>query len=174
MSQVFPDSEAVMVDKKALLHRQEPSEEKSAVLNMLREQASLYARLEDYARRQRHLVVGEDTSLLLAVLADRQRLSAELAELGTTLAPVRRNWESFRGELSERERGEADRLVAETAACLRRVIESDEQDARLLSARRALTARELQTTHAGGSAIAAYRPMAAAGTARRGFFDEAT
>lgn len=151
------------------------SHDDGVVLDMLREQASLYARLEVYARRQRELVSGDDTGPLLAVLADRQRLSAELAELGATLAPYRRNWERYRGGLNEVGRSEADRLVAETAACLRRVMESDEQDARLLSARRTLTVREMQSTRAAGTAMAAYRPTAdvsAGGRPTR--FDEAT
>lgn len=163
---------ATMVERAA--RPQRSLEGPAEVLGMLRKQASLYTRLEDYARKQRHLVAGEDAAPLLAVLAERQRLSSELAELGSSLAPVRGRWEKFRGELSAADRGEADRLVAETAACLRRVIESDEQDARLLSARRSLTARQLQTTHAGGSAMAAYRPNFDAQATRRGFFDEAT
>lgn len=166
--------------EKAFSHQPEhrpgstPPRSDAPVMELLRDQAALYARLESHARRQRHLVCGDDAAPLLAVLADRQRLALELAQIGTSLAPIRRDWESYRGGLNEQERGEADRLVAETAACLQRVIESDEHDARLLSARRTLTARDLQTTRAGGSAISAYRPTTEAGTARHGRFDEAT
>lgn len=152
----------------------QPSHDGGLVLVMLRRQAALYARLEDFARRQRDLVSADDSAPLLAVLADRQKLSAELSELGVRLAPYRRNWEVFRGALDERERGEVDRLVAETAACLRRVMEGDEQDVRRLSARRQLTVREMQSTRAGGTAIAAYRPMTAANSGRSLRFDEAT
>ena len=153
---------------------QKLSEGIESVLGMLRTQALMYARLESFARQQRRLVSAEDAAPLLAVLADRQRLAAELAPLGAALTPIRRHWELYRGGLTAPEREEADRLVAETAACLQRVIESDEHDARLLSARRTLTMRELQSTRTGGSAMAAYRPVAEAEMARRGRLDEAT
>jgi len=41
---------------------------------------------------------------------------------------------------------------------LRRLIESDERDARLLSVRKRVTADALRSTHAAGRAILAYRP----------------
>jgi len=49
------------------------------VLGLLRQQAALYERLENFAQRQRFLVAEDDPSPLIALLADRQRLSAELA-----------------------------------------------------------------------------------------------
>jgi hypothetical protein len=148
-------------------------ESTSRVLEMLREQAALYGRLEDHARRQRLLVTGADATPLLGLLADRQRLSAELAELGAALTPVRVDWEMYRGALSEPERDEADQLVAQSAAALSRVIESDEEDARVLAARRSLTARELQSTRAGRAAMAAYRGAGDGGGARLNHLDEA-
>lgn len=144
------------------------------VMAALRAQARLYARLEECALRQRDLVSGEDAAPLLAVLADRQRLSTELAELGMALAPVRRRWDSFRAGLDGTQRDEADHLVAETQACLRRVMAGDEQDVRILSARRQLTERALRSAGAAGVAMAAYRPVERRERLQPARLDEAT
>ena len=127
------------------------------VMELLRDQASLYGRLESCASRQRSLITADDSSLLLSLLAARQKLATELTQISTRLAPVRRDWSSYRERLSSIERAEADRLLAETSECLGRVIESDEQDARLLSARKRFVAEGLRATHATGQALSAYR-----------------
>lgn len=106
------------------------------VLGLLREQSALYARLESFAARQRFLVRAEDTSPLLTLLAGRQRLSADLTRLATRLAPVRRSWSAFRERFSSSQRAEADGLISDVTRRLRRLIESDENDARLLSLRK--------------------------------------
>lgn len=127
------------------------------VLELLREQVSLYGRLVSFATRQRGLVSGEDTGPLLAMLADRRKLSQQLAEVGSRLAPVRQEWATFRDRLSNEQRSEAEQLLREAGERLHRVIASDEQDARVLSARKQSVAMALRKTHATGEAIQAYR-----------------
>ncbi len=130
------------------------------VLALLREEALLYARLQANASRQRSLVAGEDMEPLLALLADRQRLSVELTRIGTKLAPTRRDWPTYRRRLTAPQRAEAERLVSDIADRLRRVIESDEEDARMLCARKQAVAQALRSTHTAGEALAAYRTPA--------------
>lgn len=143
------------------------------VLELLRLQASLYARLEKFAANQRNLVRDEDPGPLLSLLADRQRLSAELTQVAGRLARARGEWPVVREGLSPAERVEADELVRGASASLRRVIESDEQDARLLSIRKERVKRELRDTHTMGQAIFAYgsKVGSAAGSRR---LDEST
>ncbi len=128
------------------------------VLGLLRRQAHLFARLEQFAARQRSLVRADDTGSLLSLLADRQKLSAELARLAGLLAPIRKGWASFREGLGDAQRLEAERLVSDAARCLQRVIESDEQDARLLSVKKQGVSDELGRFHAAGDALTAYAP----------------
>ena len=127
------------------------------VLALLREEMSLYGNLEANASRQRLLITGDDMGPLLALLGDRQRLSVELRRIGTKLTPIRREWRSYRERLTVRQRGEADRLVEGIADRLRRVIRSDEEDGRLLSARKQAVSDQLQATHSTGQALSAYR-----------------
>ena len=115
----------------------------------------------------------DDTRPLLALLADRQKLSTELTRIAGRLAPVRRDWAAFRDSLSPPQKTEADGLVEEAAQRLRRLIESDERDARLLSIRKRVTGDALRATHATGQAMSAYRMRseraAGGGATGRGF-----
>lgn len=135
------------------------------VLELLREQVSLYGRLESFAVRQRGLVSGEESGPLLAMLADRRKLSQQLADVGSRLAPVRQEWAALRARLSTEQQSEAEQLLREAGERLHRVIESDEQDVRILSARKQAVAMSLRKTHATGEAIQAYR-VGADGTKR--------
>jgi hypothetical protein len=135
----------------------ETLEDPRNILELLRVQARLYARLESFASRQRTLVTGDDVGPLLSLLADRQRLSEQMAHLGEALKPIRRDWQAYREALAPPDRSEADRLLGETEERLKRMIESDEHDARVLSVRKQAVARTLRATHASGQAVSAYR-----------------
>ncbi|MGD2107902.1 MAG: flagellar export chaperone FlgN [Phycisphaerae bacterium] len=131
-----------------------------AIVKLLRVQASLYAKLESVATRQRTLVTEDDIGPLLSLLADRRKLSEKMAELGQTLQPIRANWPAFRETLAPDDRDEAERLLAETKERLKRMIEADEHDARVLSVRKQAVARTLRATHTTSQAVSAYRSSA--------------
>lgn len=128
----------------------------AAAISLLREEAGLYDDLEELARRQRDHVASEDATRLLAVLADRRKLSDDLQCIGKRLSPVRRSWEAYRKRLSESQRSEVDELIGKTADCLKRIMERDEEDVRVLSARKEMVAVGLRATHVSGEALAAY------------------
>ncbi len=127
------------------------------VMHLLREQSSLYTKLESVSLRQRSLVTEDDVGPLLALLTDRQQLSEQLQQIATRLAPVRREWESYRERLTPKQRSEAGRLLDESGQRLRQLIDNDEQDARVLSGRKQAVARVLRTTHSTSQAMSAYR-----------------
>lgn len=125
-------------------------------LTLLGREAAMYAKLESYASKQRGLITREDTGPLLTLLADRQRISTELAQIGATLGPIRKRWETYRTGLSDTHRAEAERLFGETARRLGHIMEVDEQDARMLQARKQVTAQSLRARHSAGVALSAY------------------
>ncbi|MFN0086947.1 MAG: hypothetical protein ACKVX9_16265 [Blastocatellia bacterium] len=131
------------------------------VVVLLRRQANLFSQLEGFAKRQRMLVVQEDTKPLLALLAERQKLSIELAYVSERLRPVRTSWNSYRSCLTDIQRDEADDLVKRMQMSLSRVIESDEEDARALSVRKQMVRRELQTSQTRSAAAGMYQSTAA-------------
>ncbi len=141
---------------------QEPPGE---ILGMLRRQGALYATLEGLAEQQRVLVTREDVTPLLSLLADRQRLSRELLEVGNRLAPVRDNWVEHRNRLAPAEQQEADQLLTASSERLSRIIRSDAHDARVLSGRKQSVGAALGKTASTGRALSAYR--ASAGSDRR-------
>lgn len=133
-----------------------PADSPREVLELLGTEAALYAKLESYAAKQRALVDHEDTDPLLSVLAARQQVTRELARVGTRLAPFRRDWQSCRRRFTPSQRGQVEELLRSTSSRLRRIIEGDERDARLLSARKQVVAHGMRATHATGQALAAY------------------
>ena len=138
----------------------DPVETPGRVLDLLREQLSLYGKLETCASRQRPLIADEDAGPLLSLLAERQKVSVELADVAARLEPIRRSWEIHRRRFSSQERREADRLLTEIKGRLQRLVESDEEDTRLLSARKQAAAQALGATHSTGQALWAYRSSA--------------
>ena len=127
------------------------------VLALLREQDVLYRRLDACAARQRDLISLEDTRPLLTLLAERQKLAADLTSISARFEPVRRDWDHHRAHLSPPQRDEADRLLQSIKTRLRVVIERDEEDARLLSARKQAAGQALRSSHSTGQALNAYR-----------------
>jgi ElaB/YqjD/DUF883 family membrane-anchored ribosome-binding protein len=150
-----------------------PADAPQEVLTLLREQIPLYTKLESHASRQRSLITGDDTSSLLSLLADRQRISADLARIASRLEPIRRDWGKYRKRLTPEQRDQAERLLTEIRERLARVIENDEQDARLLAARKQAVAETLRATHSTEQALSAYRTPAGKSD-RFDHWDEAT
>ena len=95
------------------------------VLRLFREQAELYAKLEDFSIRQRTLITGDDSSALLSLLSDRRALSDRLTTIAHRLGPVRRNWSTIRASLVSAQRAEIDELLSGTEQCLARVTARD-------------------------------------------------
>ena len=128
-----------------------------AVLVLLRDQVTLYGRLERIATQQRSLISLDDVGPLLSLLADRQKISTRLMRLGQRFSAVRREWAQIREGMSLGQRTEANSLLGEIRERMQRVIKSDEQDARLLSARKEVVSEAMRTTHRAGNAMSAYR-----------------
>lgn len=137
-----------------------------AVLELFRAQAELYGRLEACAERQRPLIVEDDATRLMAVIADRRRLTEQLTAIGQRLAPVRAAWTEWCARFSPAERVEADRLVAEAERTLRGLMEADDHDCRLLAAKKETAARALRATQSGSQAMSAYRAPAPSSASR--------
>lgn len=132
------------------------------VMGLLRRQRDLYRRLHRLAERQRGLVVENDGGSLLSVLGDRQKVIQSLLEVGQELAPHREDWPKTRETLAPGERQEAEQILAEVTAILGQVIAADEQDSRLLSARKAQAARAVQGLRADRAAVSAYAAASSA------------
>jgi hypothetical protein len=108
------------------------------------------------AQRQRRLIADDDPSALLSLLSQRQKLTQSLVELSGRLAPYRQDWPATCRALDEGERREVQGMLDEVSDLLGRIIAADEEDARLLTARKAKVAAELKTHQGDRRAVAAY------------------
>jgi hypothetical protein len=128
------------------------------VAALLTEQRDMYRQLSRLADQQRGLITGNETERLLAVLAERQRLVERLTATGRELKPLQANWSSVRDSLSPQQAGDVDALVGEVKALLTEILERDEADTALLSARKSETSQAmgtLQVSRRAGTAYAA-------------------
>jgi len=136
------------------------------LLKLLRRQRDAYRELQRLADRQRRLIAQDDPSELLTVLGRRQKLTQELVVLGQELAPHREDWSATCVGLDPGDRKDAERMLAEASALLGRIIQDDEQDARLLLARKTQTATQLGTVRGERRAVAAYAATASQAASR--------
>ena len=142
-------------------------------LALLREQVVLYTELAGYADEQRSWITMEDTGALLTVLGKRQKLSARLGDVVHRLEPVRRDWVTHRTRFDSTQRLEAKDLLADIRSRLRDLIDRDEEDVRMLSARKQAVTSAMRSTHSTGQALCANREDGI-GTARVTHLDEAS
>ena len=127
-----------------------------ALISLLRRQVGTYTRLEQLSDRQRGLIAAEDQQRLLALLAERQKLVDELSVLNQGLIPLQKCWRANRETVAPSLRAEADQLVGRAGEILQRILGADEQDARILSARKAQTAKQVTALAQGRQAFEAY------------------
>jgi hypothetical protein len=140
---------------------------RSDVLALLTQQRDLCRQLSGYAERQRPLVTGDRPEQLLAALGERQILLDQLGGVVERMRPYQRNWREVRTGMAAEEGRRADALLAEVNTLLGGILQQDEADAKLLSARKASTAREmgqLKQTRAAGAAYATAGGYPATGT----------
>ena len=132
-------------------------------MDLLRRQRDLHRGLQRMATRQRRLVHEDDPGSLLSLLNDRRALTDSLLEVGRQLAPVRENWATVRESRAPADRTEADGIIAEVNRLLEQIIDSDDEDARLLSARKAQVAGKVTSVRTDRQAAAAYAATSRAG-----------
>ena len=133
-----------------------------AIVALIEQQASLYQRLRRLALRQRDLVRSEDPSQLLSLLAERRKMTDELAESAGHMADVRAKWNELGAELSEPQRDRTEKLLTEIRAVASEIIASDSDDMGLLEVRKRRVGEELNRSPARGAMLTAYGAKAGA------------
>jgi len=144
-------------------HRDEADAER--VLALLERQRDLYRRLKDLAARQRQVVTAQEPERLLEVLAERQRHVEVLSCVNEELRPIRDRWPAIHARMTPGQQERATALVKDVQRTLAGILEGDEEDARLLSARMSTIRQEALGLAACSRANAAYGEAAGAGQA---------
>lgn len=136
------------------------------LLDLLTRQHELYRELRKLAVSQRDLIAAEDPSGLLNLLSQRQRLIDQLATINQRLEPVRAEWKKIEAMLSTEQRARAADLVEQVGQLLAEILQADEADTKLLSARKVVIGQQLKGTVATAQAQAAYKRSTATSAAR--------
>lgn len=114
------------------------------IILALQEQVDCYRRLAKLAEVQHEHVTHSHTEGLLEVLARRQEVLAQLSRLEAIVAPAKRQWGNFVGEMTEDRRAKAEALLIETRRLLQQITESDQRDALVLQQRKMNLGRQIQ------------------------------
>ena len=131
------------------------------LLDLLGRQHEIYRELRRLARTQRDLIAAEDPTGLLNLLSERQRLIDQLSEINQRLEPLRADWKRVEAMLTGEQRRRASELVEQVGRLFAEILQADEADSKLLSARKAAAGQQLRATAATAQAQAAYRRNAA-------------
>ena len=136
------------------------------------EQRDLCRRLSGFAQTQRALITGDEPQRLLELLAERQQLLDRLMTVGERLRPLQKQWVEVRTALSDSQVRQAEELIGEVNRLLAGILQIDDADAQLLSARKSMTARALKQVGRGRQAGAAYESSVTATPVRVDWTDE--
>lgn len=135
---------------------QAPELDTSRMIELLRRQRDLYRGLRELSEKQRTMISGDRPELLLSILRDRQDLVTSLARLNEELGPFRRNWDALYAGLPEPLRNEASGLLHEINTLLRTILQTDQEDSALLSARKQVIGAQITGVAGGQAANTAY------------------
>ena len=116
----------------------------TAVLTGLADQLDCYRRMATMAGEQSRAIFGGETDKLLAILEQREHLTARAAELESTLKTFKSDWPASADAMEDADRDEAKRLLGEIKRTLASLTKQDDKDAATLRARLAMTGGELE------------------------------
>jgi len=116
----------------------------SAIILALEQQLACYRKLARLAEAQREHVQQSHVEALLEVLANRQTILDQLAELESVIKPAKARWQEFLGEIEPDSRSNAEHLLAETRRLLEQIMASDRTDALALEQRKLNLGRQIQ------------------------------
>ena len=126
------------------------------LVDLLRRQRDLYARLRDLSERQRNLITGDRPEMLLNILRDRQELITALAGINERLSPFRRDWDGIYSRLPQETSEIVSALLREINEVLGVILKTDDEDSKLLAARKQMAAASLSGMVGGAAANQAY------------------
>jgi hypothetical protein len=143
------------------------------LIALLRHQRDLYTDLHELSERQAPLVEQGAAEALLEVLARRQKLIDELAQINAQLSPYREDWSRVWRHVPEPDRPEVSALLKTVSDLLAAILEQDEADRARLQSSQDRVKVEMKKINGGTLAVRAYggRPMAGVSSAAPRFTD---
>lgn len=133
-----------------------------ALLSNLERQLVLFGRLDQLSERQSKLVSAADTQPLVAILAQRRKITSDLAALTHKLPKSSSGSPPGAEQWSNSDRQRAHEMLARIREHLQKLIKRDAVDARILATRKDQTQAGIAAIHSGHRAVTAYGRTTAA------------
>lgn len=127
-----------------------------ALVAMLERQSHLYDALLQLADRQRSLIEASQAEELLTLLAQRQKLINEIANISGELEPYRTHWDAFWALVPADQRPHLSKLIEHVQSTNRKIAERDDVDRRTLEKAKDAVGSQLRQTASSGAAMRAY------------------
>lgn len=138
------------------------------IISLLETQRDVCRRLKHMTVQQRELVADGEPSRLLTLLADRRRLTGELARVSGRLGSLPDRLDQA-GLASPGQRARAEELLAEVREVMGQIMAADNEDVKKLEIRKMGVGTALQGLSARREMLSAYsRPAGARATAVSG------
>jgi hypothetical protein len=113
-------------------------------ISCLERQVECYRRLAKLAALQHEHVQQGQTDALLDVLASRQVVLEEIAQIEREIAPAKHDWAAYLASMKGEARSRAEALLAETRALLEQITTADRNDVLVLQQRKLNLGRQIQ------------------------------
>ena len=131
-------------------------EKLSAALEALQAERDIYARVLELSRRQRELAGAGQAGELLAVLADKQKLTDEAARVSEASREFKADWVGKTAGLPAARREHGERLIAEIREILEQVIAEEDACQKIAGAQREGTMEQMLRVQKARRAARAY------------------
>ncbi|NLX13304.1 MAG: flagellar protein FlgN [Phycisphaerales bacterium] len=126
------------------------------LIGLLDQQLGHCRLLHTLLHRQRSAITADDPQRLLDVLEQRRGILDTLGEVSESLRTYQADWSRVRERLTDTERRRVDELARKVNEELAGILKTDEEDAKLLAARKSLMTREMSELKTGRQAGNAY------------------
>lgn len=127
------------------------------LIGLLTEQRDQCVQLKSLVQNQRNSITANEPERLLELLGQRKVILDRLAALSAQLRPFQADWAEVRRQLEGESLTRVDALVAEVNTCLSGVLKTDEEDTKLLAARKSTVSREIGTMKTAKQVGSAYK-----------------
>ncbi len=130
--------------------------EADELIDLLNRQLEQCRLLQTLLHRQRSAITADDPQRLLEVLEQRRLILQTLGEIGGRLRVYQADWGRVRAQFTNAARDRVDDLARQVNEKLGGILKTDEEDAKLLAARKSMMTQEMSELKTGRQAGAAY------------------
>lgn len=147
----------------------DPTQCAKRLVRLMEQQVGLLEQIESLSGGQRELIAAGKSDDLLRVIAQRQVLVDQVAELTEQITPLRELWNTTSGQVDAQLRQQVEQVVGRITGAIDNISKNDEADRAALEQQRKDVFGSLGTVTRARGAVAAY--SSSGGTQHNAFQD---